>query len=569
MIYDGGSQDDAAKGPNNRLLAYLHAVRPELRTIDHLVLSHPHEDHEVLLPDVFDQFDVRNVWDSGRVQQTVGYCRFLKKASAEPGLIYHGAVADAPHRVRFQAGSCTGDVVLARTQAITSGAVSLSANSQFVVLNADSSPHADPNGNSLVIRLDIGSRRVLLMGDAEGGQRRPLGRFRVRTRSRVACCGTTPGSTRRRPGCRASRQPHVVEAAFPGDGGASVYLISSGPHEYGGVVLPDPEIRDELDRRGDLYLTTVNDIQCLTATAKIGRDKDGKPGGCTNVVVTIGRAICSPPATRWRVTDKDGSGETQMSKSVMMLLAASTMLAGLAAVGSGQPAEALQTVTCARFPAQASSAFRAGVPPLKWRTDLPTALVPTVHPWEQVDFRTDWLNYMAAVLSEVQASGLKIQDNTVTMAPGAEWWIAPWMDYGPNGREAQLGLTKERGPDAGDLSPQSPTGPQVWAIGFYNREGAKALHDIFADPCNPSRPQLGWTFPAKTVSFKLLFTDAAVPYLAGARRCGRISTRPVRHLARTLLPPGRNANCNCCRWTSRCVTHARRSAGCLDLRVAE
>ncbi|WP_426692918.1 SH3 domain-containing protein [Sphingomonas sediminicola] len=289
MIYDGGSQDDAAKGPNNRLLAYLHAVRPELRTIDHLVLSHPHEDHEVLLPDVFDQFDVRNVWDSGRVQQTVGYCRFLKKASAEPGLIYHGAVADAPHRVRFQAGSCTGDVVLARTQAITSGAVSLSANSQFVVLNADSSPHADPNGNSLVIRLDIGSRRVLLMGDAEGGQRRPLGALPGANSIEGRLLRDDPGAVHAdvlvvgHHGSLTSSRLLFLETV-----GASVYLISSGPHEYGGVVLPDPEIRDELDRRGDLYLTTVNDIQCLTATAKIGRDKDGKPGGCTNVVVTIG-----------------------------------------------------------------------------------------------------------------------------------------------------------------------------------------------------------------------------------------------------------------------------------------
>lgn len=202
----------------------------------------------------------------------------------------------------------------------------------------------------------------------------------------------------------------------------------------------------------------------------------------------------------------------------LMMVAAGALVVGAAIAfrSNAQPAEQLEVLACAHFPAQASSAYRPGVPPLKWRTDLPAGIVARVHPWQQIDFQTDWRNYMAAVLSELQAAGLEIQNNTITMSPGAEWWIAPWMNYGPNGREALLGLTKERGPDPGDLWPQSPGDSQVWAIGFYNREGAKALRDVFLDPCNPARPQAGWTFPAGTVSFKLLFTDADIPYLAGA-----------------------------------------------------
>jgi competence protein ComEC len=66
LIYDGGSNDDLARGPANRMLAYLRAVAPTLTTINHLVLSHPHRDHVELLPDLFDAYQIGQVWDSGR-----------------------------------------------------------------------------------------------------------------------------------------------------------------------------------------------------------------------------------------------------------------------------------------------------------------------------------------------------------------------------------------------------------------------------------------------------------------------------------------------------------------------
>jgi len=52
LLYDGGSNDDTARGNQNRILAYLKSVRPDLTTLDHVILSHPHKDHVELLPDV-------------------------------------------------------------------------------------------------------------------------------------------------------------------------------------------------------------------------------------------------------------------------------------------------------------------------------------------------------------------------------------------------------------------------------------------------------------------------------------------------------------------------------------
>lgn len=52
LLYDAGSQDDLHDGDENRVLAYIHAVRPDLRRLDHVILSHPHKDHVQLMPDV-------------------------------------------------------------------------------------------------------------------------------------------------------------------------------------------------------------------------------------------------------------------------------------------------------------------------------------------------------------------------------------------------------------------------------------------------------------------------------------------------------------------------------------
>src|SRR5204863_106298 len=54
LVYDGGSNDDLARGANNRMLAFIKAVAPGLTTINDLILSHPHRDHVELLPDLFE-----------------------------------------------------------------------------------------------------------------------------------------------------------------------------------------------------------------------------------------------------------------------------------------------------------------------------------------------------------------------------------------------------------------------------------------------------------------------------------------------------------------------------------
>ena len=67
LVYDAGSNDDLARGPNNRMLAFMQTAAPTLTTIDHMILSHPHRDHVELLRTSLATYSVRQVWDSGRV----------------------------------------------------------------------------------------------------------------------------------------------------------------------------------------------------------------------------------------------------------------------------------------------------------------------------------------------------------------------------------------------------------------------------------------------------------------------------------------------------------------------
>lgn len=288
LLYDAGSQDDLAQGPNNRVVAYIRAVRPDLKRLDHVILSHPHKDHQELMPDVFDAFQVANVWESGRVKQTAGYCKFLKKVVAE-GAIYHDAIAsNATRTVTFSGSSCKGAVTVTEGPMMTAAPVVLGVQAQMNLLYRDAQNYADPNGNSVVTRLDLGDKRILLAGDAEGGEREPPSTApkanSIEARL-LACCKPELAAdvlVVGHHGSLTSSRNAFIDAV-----GAKVFVISSGPHQYGSVTLPDREIVSALEARGQVYRTDIKDDDCGADPAKPGPDADESPGGCSNVLITI------------------------------------------------------------------------------------------------------------------------------------------------------------------------------------------------------------------------------------------------------------------------------------------
>lgn len=297
LLYDAGSQDDLHEGDENRVVAYIRAVRPDLTRLDHVILSHPHKDHLQLMPAVFETFEVRNVWDSGRVNRTDGYCHFLKAVSAEPGVQYHDAIAsNAVRTVTFSGSGCNGTVTLRQAARMEVSPVALGAGASMTILHRDAANHSDPNGNSVVVRLDLGPRRILLSGDAEGGERAspttPPSAGSIEAEL-LACCTAELRADALVVGHHGSLTSS--RSAFLDAVGASIYAISSGPYPYRRVRLPDDQVVTELERRGQVLRTDRDDLfrrddelnSCELDPSKIGPDADETPGGCNNIMIVV------------------------------------------------------------------------------------------------------------------------------------------------------------------------------------------------------------------------------------------------------------------------------------------
>jgi beta-lactamase superfamily II metal-dependent hydrolase len=169
VLYDGGSNDDRKLGDNNRLSAYLTLAVPTLTRIDHLILSHPHRDHVELMGDIFDDYEVGTVWDSGAINHTAGYKRFIEKVAAEPGVTYRNAV-NGSGTFTITVKDMSKDI--AHGPLIdTDETVSLGDSASMRFLHADGTHHSSHNENTLVMSMDLGDVRVLFMGDAEAGSR--------------------------------------------------------------------------------------------------------------------------------------------------------------------------------------------------------------------------------------------------------------------------------------------------------------------------------------------------------------------------------------------------------------
>jgi competence protein ComEC len=301
LVYDAGSNDDRAEGAGNRFTAYLRFVKPELRVVDHVVLSHAHEDHVGLMPDVFDAYAVRHVWDSGRMFASCVFRDFLEAVAGEPDVTYHDVTADGGVRQVALPPACrrpARTLQIRRGAAIDDQPVRLGQGAWITFLHRDAGEHADPNENSLVARLDLGGVRVLLTGDAEAGERLDL--------TQPPDPGSTEALLLNRPaelradiqfaghhGSKTSSRRAFLDAV-----GARLFVISSGPMSYSGVGLPDREVVAELERRGQVWRTDVDDAACARNRAKIGRDADRRPGGCDNVLITIQGAMISAAYVR-------------------------------------------------------------------------------------------------------------------------------------------------------------------------------------------------------------------------------------------------------------------------------
>jgi len=296
LLYDAGSNDDTARGGGNRVVAYLRAVRPDLTTIDHVILSHPHKDHSELMPDVLTSFRVGHIWDSGALNRICSYRSLLSNIAANPGTIYHNALGGpGTHSAAFVAQSCYGRRLPAVTINVPRGAqmtqgllTALGVNAHMTFLHANGSPQSSFNENSVVVRLDLGPIRILLPGDSEAGGRNPptnAPRPNSVEGELIACCAAALRSDILVAGHHGSMTSS--RTAFLDAVDARQFIVSAGPTRYGSVTLPDEVVLAEYRRRGLVWRTDLGDAECGSNLAKIGPDADAQPGGCDNVRIVI------------------------------------------------------------------------------------------------------------------------------------------------------------------------------------------------------------------------------------------------------------------------------------------
>ncbi|HEY5944803.1 MAG TPA: MBL fold metallo-hydrolase [Kofleriaceae bacterium] len=300
LLYDAGTNDPGEKPL--RVVAYLAlAIGPsgddtcvgkgepaptQRLPLDHVVLSHPHLDHGSALDLVIHCYDVKNVWDSGRVNDAAFYRDFLTAVAASQTVSYHTA-ADVPsdHVV----GVKGAEIKISRWERFSEDdSVTLGEQAKFTILHADAKKLRDPNQNSVVIVVELAGARVLLVGDAESGDRKDpkdapgdveqflLDHHAKAVRADILQVGHHGSKTSSRRAFLDAVKPHVA-------------LVSSGPKHYGKVVLPDPEVIGALQQLGAQILRTDEHDASCPHERRIGGDSG--PGGCDSYVITI-----EPPA---------------------------------------------------------------------------------------------------------------------------------------------------------------------------------------------------------------------------------------------------------------------------------
>jgi beta-lactamase superfamily II metal-dependent hydrolase len=290
LVYDAGSNDDTADGEKNRFVAYLNAVHPQIKTIDHVILGHPHKDHMELLGDVLSRFDVKEFWESGVPNAECRYQQLIKTIK-EKNIKYHSAMqGPGDRRIDFKkpCGDGPAGYQMKHADRVESGLrVKIGEDASMTFSYAAPKPQPDLNDNSLVVRLDLGKSRVLVMGDVgAGGRDDPASPPKrgsvegelVRTKSDIKSDVLVVGNH----GSTASSRKVLIDMINP-----KVSVISSGPAEYGGNRLPEATVVSMLEKRAPLFRTDKDDATCGANAAKIGADADGKPGGCNNVRIVV------------------------------------------------------------------------------------------------------------------------------------------------------------------------------------------------------------------------------------------------------------------------------------------
>ncbi len=188
ILVDTGGELNDQFDSEPQLVAYLKAFferRRDLnKTLDALVISHPHIDHTRSIPAVLANFRIRNIIDNGDVQEDIGG---KPQIEMHNWLFQHNQEVAARNQARAKKGSKTRELPIGHLD-ISSEDVGSDGLSNDIVdpVAACSASPVDPkiralwgmrigrsekglnaNNDSVVLRIDYGKSSVLLAADLE------------------------------------------------------------------------------------------------------------------------------------------------------------------------------------------------------------------------------------------------------------------------------------------------------------------------------------------------------------------------------------------------------------------
>jgi competence protein ComEC len=258
ILIDGGPD----RGRQNRLITYLrtYGLRPGAM-IDAIIVTHPHDDHYPGLLDVLAQYQVRTIVDSG-FPKGGKHDDFLRSARAE--------TVDGEK----------SEVIALRGKA--DFRLDWGRNAEARILHTDSaslkvmgSGNTRENNASTVVRVTMGKFSFLLMGDAEGKQRKNpatttkfverllLDRLQPsELRSTVLKAGHHGSETGSTSAFLQVVQPQIV-------------VVMSGRRSFHGVFLPDEHVLDRYRQQNPRVRVFRTDDQDEAEGHTTENDADG------------------------------------------------------------------------------------------------------------------------------------------------------------------------------------------------------------------------------------------------------------------------------------------------------
>jgi len=271
ILIDGGPDT----GIGNRLITYLEKYKLKKGSaIDFVILTHPHDDHYPALLDVFANYEVKTIIDSGFPKEGPKFAKFVTAAKNETFKGKKSAFIELRHKQDFKLD--LGDELQARI---------LSADSES--LKGMGSGSTRENNASTVLRLVYKNFSFLFMGDAEGKERKQppatlqfVEKFLVEkiksedlqsTVLKAGHHGSETGSTL-----------SFIRAVKP-----DVVVIMSGRKAFSGTFLPDKAVIDRYKKE----FPSVTIVRTDEGDEKDGLDTTSDADGDDVLIFTDGDSL--------------------------------------------------------------------------------------------------------------------------------------------------------------------------------------------------------------------------------------------------------------------------------------